>query len=105
MKKLIFATLAALALCLPCRAEDITITLTLDAEQSEALAAYVAEWNGEKGTATAVELVRDKAVVPFIQHLVDAAYTKAVQRLGEQAKKLPYEQRKALIQQVEAATK
>lgn len=55
MKKLILATLAAFAMALPCRAEDITITITLDTEQSEALAAYAAEWNGEKGTASAVE--------------------------------------------------
>ena len=56
MKKLILATLAAFAMALPCRAEDITITITLDTEQSEALAAYAAEWNGEKGTASAVVL-------------------------------------------------
>lgn len=78
----------------------ITIELELTEEQTDALTSYTTEWNGPNGTSTIVDRLREDAIVPFIATKVENAYVDAVRKMGEDARRLTYEERKALISQV-----
>lgn len=80
----------------------LTITLDIDDEQLDAITTYTAEWNGPNGTSTKEERIRDDAIRPFIAAKVEAAYSAAVRDLGESARSLTYEQRKAIIAAVKS---
>lgn len=80
----------------------MTITIELSEEQQDALDAYTAEWNGENGKSTVEDRIKEDAIAPFIAGKVNEAYDKAVKQMGEGARQLPYEIRKALIAQVKA---
>lgn len=98
---LALAALFPLAAADPAPAATITLTLQLTQEQVDALTAYTVEWNGTNGTSTVQERLIADVLTPFIKTKTDAAYEFAVKRLGEAAKGLSYEQRTALIQQVQ----
>lgn len=84
----------------------MTITLTLTAEQTDALNAKVAERNVLKPEAEYTpESHLEECVMGLINGYTADAYNAAVKRLGEGAAKLPYEQRQALIEQVESSLK
>ena len=85
----------------PAPVTTLTITLQLNQEQLDALTAYTTEWNGQNGTATIQDRLIADAINPFIKAKVDAAYDNAIKRLGDAAKGLTYEQRLALIQQLQ----
>lgn len=78
----------------------ITINLSLDDEQHDALQAFTDEWNGENGTSTIADCIKADAIDSFIASKVEAAYHKAVAQLGQDARALPYNTRKQLITQV-----
>lgn len=80
----------------------ITIEFNLSEEQYDAMAAYTEQWNGESGQSTIAERLAEDAVAPFVASKVAVAYSDAVNRLGEAASSLPYEERKALIEQIES---
>jgi len=76
----------------------ITTSITLDAEQQAALEDLRSEYDP---AATNGEYLAE-VLRGAIQGRVEANYRASVERLGEAAKTLPYEQRVALIQQVES---
>jgi len=80
----------------------LTIELELSEEQADALTAYTVEWNGANGTSTNADRLTEDALMPFIAQKVEKAYQDAVRQMGEDARTLPYETRKALIAQVRA---
>lgn len=84
----------------------MNITLTLTDEQTDALNAKVAERNALKPE---VDYTPESHIEECVMGLIDGytaeAYNAAVKRLGDGAAKLPYTQRKALIEQVESSLK
>ncbi len=84
----------------------MNITLTLTDEQADALNAKVAERNALKPeTPYTAESHLMECVMGLVNGYTSEAYNAAVKRLGDGAAKLPYEQRKALIEQVESSLK
>lgn len=83
----------------------ITIEFDLNDEQYDAIAAYTSQWNGESGKSTIAERLTEDALAPFVESKVAVAYSDAVNRLGKAASSLPYEERKALIEQIESKIK
>lgn len=82
----------------------MTIALTLTDEQTDALSAKVAERNAlNPATPYTAESHIEECVMGLIDGYTAEAYNAAVKRLGDGAAKLPYEERQALIQQVEAS--
>lgn len=79
---------------------SLNIPLNLTEEQQDALADYTVEWNGPSGASTISDRLIEDAIMPFISAKVETAYQAAVRNLGEAARSLPYEQRKALIAEV-----
>lgn len=85
---------------------NITLTLTLTDEQTDALSAKVAERNAlNPATPYTPESHLEECLTGLINGYTAEAYNAAVKRLGEGAAKLPYEERKALIQHVESSLK
>lgn len=82
------------------------ITLMLTNEQTDALNAKVAERNALKPE---IDYTPESHIEECVMGLIDGytaeAYNAAVRRLGDGAAKLSYEQRQALIQQVEESLK
>ena len=79
---------------------SLTIPVELNDEQFDAMNDFVAEWNGEQGTSTPEERLREDAIMPFVQTKVQAAYDKALRELGEKGLSVPYTTRKELLRQV-----
>ena len=84
----------------------MNLTLNLTKEESDALAARVAERNALKPAVPYTpESHLEECVMGLIKGYTKEAYDNAVRRLGDGAAKLPYDQRKALIEQVESSLK
>ena len=84
----------------------MNITLTLTEEQADALNAKVAERNALKPAKLYTsESHLEECLTGLINSYTAEAYNAAVNRLGDGAAKLPYTQRKALIEQVESSLK
>jgi len=84
----------------------MNITLTLTDEQTDALNAKVAERNALKPAKLYTsESHLEECLTGLINSYTTEAYNAAVRRLGDGAAKLQYEQRKALIEQVESSLK
>jgi hypothetical protein len=82
---------------------NISIPLTLDAEQSAALDMLVAEYNsGNQSADLSAKEYLALVLTNSINDKVARNFENAVRRLGDAAKALPYEQRLALIAQVES---
>ena len=83
---------------------NISITLTLNQEQSDALQDRVDLYNAGSGltAVTASEFLKLVQFESYIQTLVDQRYAASVQRIGTTAASLPYAERQALIAQIEA---
>ena len=82
------------------------ITLMLTDEQTDALNAKVAERNSlNPATPYTAESHLEECLTGLINGYTAEAYNAAVKRLGEGAARLPYEQRQALIKQVESSLK
>lgn len=82
------------------------ITLTLTDEQTDASSAKVAERNAlNPATPYTAESHLQECVMGLIDGYTAEAYNAAVKRLGEAAAKMPYEERQALIKQVEESLK
>lgn len=83
----------------------ITITITPTEEELDAIngaaSAYNATLDEESTPLNAGEYI-ERVVNNAVQSWTRSAYEAAVKRLGEGAAKLPYADRKALIQQVES---
>lgn len=88
----------------------MTINLTLNQEQTDALNTNVAEVNATRAAATppqdalTAESFLSTCLESAVNGWVREAYDNAVKQLGVDAKKLDYATRKALIQQVKQAT-
>lgn len=80
----------------------MNISIDLDQEQTDALAARVAEYNAGSGEAplTPEEFLTQVVVQPEIDRFVKTAYAAALAQIGEDAAQLPYANRLALIAQV-----
>ncbi|CAB4135961.1 hypothetical protein UFOVP301_42 [uncultured Caudovirales phage] len=82
---------------------NISITLTLNQEQSDALQERVDLHNSSSSTSiTPSEFLKISELDFYIQTLVDQRYAASVQRIGTTAASLPYAERQALIAQIEA---
>lgn len=84
----------------------MNITIDLTTEQSDALDSVVCKANeslGENDKPHTQESYLTRIVVSAVESYTRTAYDEAVRRLGENAAKLPYEARRALIAQVEKA--
>jgi len=83
---------------------NISITLTLNQEQSDALQDRVDLYNaGSKLPAiTPSELLKLIQIEPYIQTMVNERYSASLGRLGAAAASLPYAERQALIAQIES---
>jgi len=83
---------------------NISITLTLDQEQSDALQDRVDLYNAGSGLTaiTVSEFLKLVQLESYIQTLVDQRYAASVQRIGTTAASLPYAERQAFIAQIEA---
>ena len=78
------------------------LTISLDDEQQDALTATVAEINATGGSITAETYLAENglnAVKARVAHYYNAAMT----RLGTAASAMSYDQRKALIAQIESS--
>lgn len=76
---------------------------TFNAEQSAALQALVDRHNESAGTSLAPNQYLDLVCLNFVNDEVRAAFDRSVNRLSDAAASLPYEQRLALIAQVESS--
>jgi len=84
----------------------MNITLNLTQEESNALAARVAERNAlNPAVPYTPESHLAECVMGLINGYTKEAYDNAVKRIGDAAAALPYEQRLALIAQVEGSIK
>jgi len=84
----------------------MNLTITLTDEQTDALNAKVAERNALKPTVPYTpESHLEECVMGLIKGYTTESYNTAVRRIGEAAAILPYEQRLALIAQVEGSIK
>ena len=83
---------------------NILISLTLNQEQSDALQERVDLYNTNSGlpAITPDEFLETVQLEPYIQTLVDQRYASSLTRLGTAAAALPYEERQALIAQIES---
>lgn len=83
---------------------NISITLTLNQEQSDALQERVDLYNSGSGLASIIpsEFLETVQLEPYIKTLVDQRYAASLTRLGTAASALPYDQRQALIAQIES---
>lgn len=82
------------------------ITITLTDEQTDALNAKVAERNALKPAKPyTAESHLQECLLGLVNGYTTEAYNAAVRRIGEAAAILPYEQRLALIAQVEGSIK
>ena len=83
----------------------MTIDLTLNDEQTDALAAVVASANAtlaEDATPYTPESYLTETLTRAVNSYVATAYEIAVKRIGTAASALPYAERQALIAQIEA---
>lgn len=78
------------------------ITIKLDAEQQDALTATVAEINATGGSITAETYLAENGI-NAVNTRVAHYYQQALTRIGASASPMSYEQRKALIAQIESA--
>lgn len=83
---------------------NISITLTLDQEQSDALQDRVDLYNAGSGLTaiTVSEFLKSVQLESYIKALVDQRYAASLNRIGTAAASLPYAERQALIAQIEA---
>jgi len=83
---------------------NISITLTLDQEQSDALQERVDLYNAGSGlpAITTDDFLKTVQLQPYIKTLVDQRYAASLTRLGASAASLSYEDRQDLIAQIEA---
>ena len=83
---------------------NISISLTLDQEQTDALQERVDNYNASSGLPeiTPSDFIKTVHVSPFIQSLVEQRYTASLNRLGEGFKVLPYDARLATIATLES---
>jgi len=82
---------------------NISINFTLNQEQSDALQERVDLHNSSSSaTVTPSEFLKIAELDFYIQSLVDQRYAASLTRLGTAASALPYDQRQALIAQIEA---
>jgi len=82
----------------------MNITLNLTQEESDALAAKVSERNAlNPEVPYTPESHLTECVMGLINGYTTESYNAAVRRIGEAAAVLPYEQRLALIAQVEGS--
>ena len=84
---------------------NITISITLDAEQSVALDGMLADYNAAAGQTVTREQYLQSILLGCINDRVARNYDAAVERLKIATKQLSYDTRLALIAQVEAAAK
>lgn len=84
----------------------MNITLNLTKEESDALAAKVSERNAlNQEVQYTPESHLTECVMGLINGYTTESYNAAVKRIGDAAAALPYEQRLALIAQVEGSIK
>lgn len=76
---------------------------TFNAEQTAALQALAARHNESAGTSLTLEQYLDLVCLNLVDDEVKAAFDRSVARLSNAAASLPYEQRLALIDQVESS--
>ena len=82
---------------------NISINFTLNQEQSDALQERVDLHNSSSSTSiTPSEFLKISELDFYIQTLVDQRYVASLTRLGTAASALPYEERQALITQIQA---
>jgi len=82
---------------------NISIILTLNQEQSDALQDRVDLHNSSSSAnITPAEFLKISELDFYIQTLVDQRYAASLTRLGTAAAALPYDQRQALIAQIES---
>ena len=82
---------------------NISITFTLNQEQSDALQERVDLHNSSSLTAiTPSEFLKISELDFYIQTLVDQRYAASVQRIGIAAASLSYAERQALIAEIES---
>ena len=83
---------------------NISISFTLNQEQSDALQERVDLYNAGSGLSaiTPDEFLETVQLDPYIQTLVDQRYVASLTRLGTAASALSYAERQALIAQIEA---
>jgi len=82
---------------------NISITFTLNQEQSDALQERVDLHNSSSLTAiTPSEFLKISELDYYIQTLVDQRYAASLTRLGTAAASLPYAERQALIAEIES---
>lgn len=80
----------------------MNITLTLDQEEIDCLADAVAARNAAAGTSVTTEQHLAEICMAEVIRYKTAAYESSVASLGDAARGLPYDDRKALIAQVAA---
>lgn len=80
---------------------NYSLTIELTQEQNDALLATAAEMNAAGGSTTPEALLRENGT-NFVNQRVQHYYEAAMKRLGTAAAVMPYDQRKALIAQVES---
>jgi len=81
----------------------MTITLTLDQEQQDALDAMLADYNASASSSLTAEEYLATVLHGAIAGKVKQRYDAALHELGSAAASLSYEARSALIAQVRAA--
>lgn len=79
-----------------------TLTINLDNEQLAAVTDVVNARNERNGTDISVEQHFTEIIDSEVIRYVDDAYRSSVQYLGQAASVLPYEDRQALIAQIQA---
>jgi len=83
----------------------MTINLTLNTEQTDALASVLASVNAtlaEDATPYTPESYLTERMTTVVNSYVATAYETAVKRIGTAAAALPYAERQALIAQIES---
>jgi len=80
---------------------NYSLTTELTQEENDALLATAAEMNAAGGSTTPETLLRENGT-NFVTERVSHYYASAMKRLGDAAAGMSYDQRKALIAQVES---
>ncbi len=83
---------------------NITLSLTLDQEQTDALQERVDLYNAGSGNPplTPTQFLEQVHLVPLIEQLADQRYNASLTRLGSAFKVLPYDARLATISELES---